>query len=199
MQRAQLLGLYKRILRNAKAFPSVRRDRMVQEIREGASHAARIPFSDVSAGLLACVAVRQTDRPIDSTTHHHPVIYTPQQSSASTPRRRTRPRSRSTRRPRSGASRSCRRTRACRTRRPTGRSRWRVRTESLGVLDERRGILLATLFIHKSSTAIHPSEPPPFSTRQSTDMPLGGLSEDKMEERIRRRAPQGTVPPSARG
>lgn len=36
MQRVQLLGLYRRILRNAKAFPSVRRDRMVQEIREGA-------------------------------------------------------------------------------------------------------------------------------------------------------------------
>lgn len=36
MQRVQVLGLYKRILRNAKAFPSVRRDRMVQEIREGA-------------------------------------------------------------------------------------------------------------------------------------------------------------------
>jgi len=35
MQRAQVLGLYRRILKNAKAFPSVRRDRMVEEIREG--------------------------------------------------------------------------------------------------------------------------------------------------------------------
>lgn len=64
MQRAQLLGLYKRILRNAKAFPSVRRDRMVQEIREGAS---MLPVSH----FLMSASASPIDRLIDSIGRSH--------------------------------------------------------------------------------------------------------------------------------